>query len=58
MNKIFNLYSFANFDNKDGKDYECYKKVSPFFFSNKIPIRFMQISAFENKFLIFFHHKY
>ena len=52
--KCFKLYSLQSLANKDGKIEWMFLNVFPFFCSNNIPIKLMQISVFLKRALIFF----
>ena len=55
--KCLRLYSLQSFANNEGKTEWIFLKVLPRLFSNKIPIRLIQISAFLKRFLILFSSK-
>ena len=52
--KCFRLYSLESFSNIEGNTEWMFLKEFPFFFSNKIPIKFIQMSDFLNNSLILF----
>ena len=55
--KCLKLYSLQSLAKRDGKIVCIFLNVFPLFFSYKIPIKFIQISAFEKRSLIFFSSK-